>query len=448
MSYSHREGDAMSAGFVYRGSRIPQLDGSFIFGDITTGRLFYATLASMLASTRTAPAPIREIQVVFSSPYNSLGLANRRMYDIVADEYKARGGDSNPSSSQGVLPGRETIVGGFFGSTFTQGQLDIEGVRYGGGRADIRIVEGGDGEIYVLSKSDGTIREVLPLTEPLPDPPVPAPTGLTATAGNAQAVLAWTGVSGATGYNVKRATTSGGPYTTVASNVAATAYTNTGLTNGTTYYFVVSALIGSRESTNSNQAPATPTAPPLPGALPSPWQTRDIGGVAAAGSATASNGVFSITGSGEDIYGTLDEFRYVYQAASGDCEIRARVFSVQNTDPWAEAGVMIRETVSSSSKKVASHVTFSNGVTFQRRSSTGGYTYYSRTTGIAAPHWVRLVRTGNTFTAYRSANGINWTSLGSTTVTMGTNVFIGLAVTAHRDGLLNTSVIDTVTVVP
>ena len=69
-------------------------------------------------------------------------------------------------------------------------------------------------------------------------------------------------------------------------------------------------------------------------------------------------------------------------------------------------------------------------------------------TGVAAPYWVRLVRSGNTFTAYRSANGTTWTSMGSTTVTMAANVYIGLAVTAHRDGALNRSTIDSVTVVP
>ncbi|MBO9598336.1 MAG: glycoside hydrolase family 6 protein [Cohnella sp.] len=86
-----------------------------------------------------------------------------------------------------------------------------------------------------------------------------APTGLTATAGNAQAALSWTASSGATSYTVKRATTSGGPYTTVATGVTATSYTNTGLTNGTTYYYVVSASNSAGESANSAQASATPT---------------------------------------------------------------------------------------------------------------------------------------------------------------------------------------------
>ena len=76
----------------------------------------------------------------------------------------------------------------------------------------------------------------------------PAPTGLAATAGNAQVALSWSAASGATSYNVKRSTTNGGPYSNVATNVTATSFTNTGLTNGTTYYYVVTAVNANGES--------------------------------------------------------------------------------------------------------------------------------------------------------------------------------------------------------
>ncbi|HKQ77388.1 MAG TPA: endo-1,4-beta-xylanase [Blastocatellia bacterium] len=92
-----------------------------------------------------------------------------------------------------------------------------------------------------------------------PAGPLPAPTGLAATAGNAQVQLSWNASAGATSYNVKRATTSGGPYTTVAS-VSSPSFTNMGLTNGTTYFYVVSAVGANVESANSSQVSATPLA--------------------------------------------------------------------------------------------------------------------------------------------------------------------------------------------
>jgi cellulose 1,4-beta-cellobiosidase len=92
-----------------------------------------------------------------------------------------------------------------------------------------------------------------------------APAVLTATPGNGQVALSWSASSGATSYNVKRATVNGGPYTLIASP-SATGYTNSGLTNGTTYYYVVSAVNSAGESGNSSQVSATPQPPSQPAA--------------------------------------------------------------------------------------------------------------------------------------------------------------------------------------
>jgi fibronectin type 3 domain-containing protein len=105
-------------------------------------------------------------------------------------------------------------------------------------------------------------------TAPLP-PSVPA--GLQATAGNTQVGLVWTASTGATSYHVKRSTTSGGPYTQVAAPTT-TSDADTGLTNATTYYYVVSALNAAGESANSSQVSATPVAPTTPPATPTGLQ--------------------------------------------------------------------------------------------------------------------------------------------------------------------------------
>jgi fibronectin type 3 domain-containing protein/regulation of enolase protein 1 (concanavalin A-like superfamily) len=270
-----------------------------------------------------------------------------------------------------------------------------------------------------------------------------APTGLTATADNAQISLLWNSSAGAATYTVLRSTTSGSGYTTVATGVTGTSYTDTGLTNGTTYYYVVTASNTGGTSANSTEASATPVA------LPSPWATSDVGSTGAVGSASRSpSGVFTITGAGADIWGSSDAFRYVYQTATGDCDITARVVSVQNTNNAAKGGVMIRESLNANSRQAMTNLTAVNGLEFLRRTSTGGSTGGVAVSGVSAPYWVRLVRSGNTFTSYRSSDGVTWTTVGSVTITMSTNVYIGLLVCSHLNGTLCTTTIDNVTVNP
>jgi fibronectin type 3 domain-containing protein len=104
-------------------------------------------------------------------------------------------------------------------------------------------------------------------TPKAPGVPPAAPTNLTATAGDTQVSLTWSASSGATGYNVKRATIDGGPYTQLAAPTS-NGYTDSSVTNGTAYYYVVSALNATGESANSAQASATPQAPGVPPAAP------------------------------------------------------------------------------------------------------------------------------------------------------------------------------------
>jgi uncharacterized repeat protein (TIGR01451 family) len=270
-----------------------------------------------------------------------------------------------------------------------------------------------------------------------------APAGLAATPGNASVSLKWSPATGATSYNVKRATVTGGPYATLMTGITTTNYTDATVTNGMVYYYVVSALEAGVESPNSAPVSALPSA-----GLPSPWSTRDIGNVAAVGGASYADAIFTVVGSGADIWDVADAFHYVYQSASGDCSMVARVVTVQATDPWAKAGVMIRETLTANAQQASTFLTPSNGVAFQYRIGTGNTSGNYNLTGMAAPYWVKIVRSGNTFASYCSPSGTNWVSLGSQTITMGANVYIGLGVCSHNDGVLCTATFDHVTATP
>ena len=108
------------------------------------------------------------------------------------------------------------------------------------------------------------------------------------------------------------------------------------------------------------------------GSLPAPWTTQDVGNPAVAGQASYAAGTFTVAGAGVDIWGTTDQFRFVYQALNGDGSIVARVDSLQNTDPWAKAGVMIREDLTGNAPNVLVPQTAANGTAVQWRTTRGG----------------------------------------------------------------------------
>jgi len=158
--------------------------------------------------------------------------------------------------------------------------------------------------------------------------------------------------------------------------------------------------------------------------------------------AEAPAGTFTMTASGTDIWdvGTAgnyrDEFHYAYKTLTGAGSIVARVQSVQNTNGWAKAGVMIRETLDAGSKHAFACVTPSNGVGSQGRDTTGGASFNTNQTGLAAPRWLKLERdaAGN-FTVSHSTNGTAWSPVTGATprnIPMSSTVYVGLALTAHN----------------
>jgi len=148
-----------------------------------------------------------------------------------------------------------------------------------------------------------------------------------------------------------------------------------------------------------------------------------------------ADGALTIGAGGADIWDTADEFRFVYKQLSGNGSIIARVDSIANSDPWAKAGVMIRESLTANSTHAMVVVTPENSVSFQRRPVAGNASANTDVPDLTAPHWVKITRTDDIFTAQESVDGVTWVDIAVTTpvdIPMVGNVYIGLAVTSHN----------------
>jgi hypothetical protein len=262
------------------------------------------------------------------------------------------------------------------------------------------------------------------------------PEGLTATgAGESQINLAWEEYSpDVTQFNIERATgTNFVPIASVPGN--ARTYSDSGLQASTVYSYRIWASGTNGNSLYSNIA-STQTG--AFGALPPGWSHQDVGAVGQAGNTLYYSGGFHSSGSGADIWNYHDAFQFTYRSWTGDAELVAYIPHVDNTDPWAKAGVMIRHMIVDGSPNAFMMLTPGNGSGFQWRTNNEPFdspSFYTGGSG-AAPAWVKLVRINDLFTGYVSANGSNWTQVGSQTISMTNSVLVGLAVTSHNTNAL------------
>lgn len=174
--------------------------------------------------------------------------------------------------------------------------------------------------------------------------------------------------------------------------------------------------------------------------------SADIGNPVAGATADLGDG-YRITAGGADIWGTSDQFRYAHEQRSGDFDVAVKVVSVDQTDLYTKAGLMVRDSLAANARHVMALVFPSNAA---RNNNDGGYEFQSRdTTGgnagaIYPPQpqprvnypdtWLRLRRSGNTFTAYSSDDGDSWRLYATKTLALPNTVYLGLALTAHTGG--------------
>jgi hypothetical protein len=180
--------------------------------------------------------------------------------------------------------------------------------------------------------------------------------------------------------------------------------------------------------------------------------SQDVGNVGVAGSMAFDGVLYQLRGSGTDIWGTADAFRFAHQLdwqVASTLEITARVRSITNTHPWAKAGVMFRE--SSVHVPQVGHVmvvvTPGHGVAMQYRPGYGEPSVQVAVRAGTAPEWVRLAVSGNVYTGYASEDGVTWQTIGSVATTEGFRQ-PGLAVTSHDNSTLTTAIFEDVQLLP
>ncbi len=187
----------------------------------------------------------------------------------------------------------------------------------------------------------------------------------------------------------------------------------------------------------------TVSAPPPP---PTVWIDQDVGQVGVAGNAGLANGRFTVKASGQFIWATADSFNFAYQSLSGDGTIVARVASVQG-GPGSESGVMIRETLDAGSAMAYTAYSGSAAIYSINRVSTGAYVNAASMSPVTLPYWVKVVRSGSTFSSYSSQDGVTWNQVGSNqAINMVQNVYVGLAVSSNVNTSLATATFDNVSI--
>jgi hypothetical protein len=277
-----------------------------------------------------------------------------------------------------------------------------------------------------------------------------APGGMAATGDLKGNIVTWVASIGASKYNIKRSTKSGGNYEVIAKNIKETNYTDTKVKAGVVYHYTVSACNANGESKNAFEIE-------IAAGLPSSWKQQDIGNMSLKGSTSFDGNVFTIEGIGMGADSIADEAHFTYQPLRGDGEIVAR-FVPQPSSQFSMMGLSIREDALANSAHVS--LIIYPGKTGQieapnwharllARSVAGEKAVlnnvgpalsepavtWGRLTGYV---WLRLRRKGNNFTGATSYDGETWQDIGTATVALRNSALIGLSVSS---GMRNSTTI-------
>jgi beta-glucanase (GH16 family) len=225
--------------------------GTFVADtDVTGGTIAATSTATIITASVTNPAPqaVYKTERYNNCQYTFGGLTTGRIYTVRLHEAEIYWNGAGKREFNVFINGSQVLT-----------NFDIFAAAGGENIAVVRqysVMPKSNGQISITF-SNGAVDDAKSSGIEIILPAPPAPTGLTATGGVEQVVLAWNAVSGATGYDVYRSTNSGGAYTTIATGDTNLTYTDSGLADGTTYYYVVTTVQGACQSTNSVEVSAT-----------------------------------------------------------------------------------------------------------------------------------------------------------------------------------------------
>jgi hypothetical protein len=204
---------------------------------------------------------------------------------------------------------------------------------------------------------------------------------------------------------------------------------------------VLSLVIGSSLAfaACTQSVPSPITNPEVTTGLPTPWKNQDIGQPGQVGSASVSNNVFTLKGSGADIWNTKDSLQFVYQTAPKNFKLTALVTAPTKTNDWAKSGLMLRDSLADNSSNAMIALLAKGRDRFQMRSSLGATTTSPADNDSPLRAYLRLERQDTVIIGSSSSDGQTWLERGRVTLALGASPVVGLALTSHDDTQLSTA---------
>src|SRR5688572_9427563 len=165
--------------------------------------------------------------------------------------------------------------------------------------------------------------------------------------------------------------------------------------------------------------------------LPAGWAVSDVGAPVIPGYALYGTDTYTVSGAGTGVDGSADQFTFLFRRITGDGTVIARVGALPLVPAGAQGGLMIREGLAAGARHGALLASRADGVTFKRRTGTGGNTTTTGAGATTGSIWLRLDRRSSTITASWSSNGSTWTLIGTDTIGMNNVLYVGVAVSSR-----------------